>query len=401
METVVLAYSGGLDTSIMIPWLKENYNVEVIALCIDLGQGKELTGLKEKALKSGAKAVIIDDLRESFVVDYWYPTLRSGALYESKYLLGTSIGRPLIAKRMVDVAHEYGATMVAHGATGKGNDQVRFELTFMALDPSLKIIAPWKDPKWTLTSREACVEYAHQHGIPIAQSSGRIYSEDANLLHISHEGGVLESLTEPVPDDVYSMSQVLADTPDTPDTVTLSFEAGIPVRVDGEAMAPVPMLEHLNALGAKHGIGQIDLVENRLVGMKSRGIYETPGGTIVFAAHTELEHLVLDRSLLHLKEKLALDYADLVYDGRWFSTTRTALDAFVTDTQKVVTGDITLSLFKGHVRPVKRVSPFSLYHESLSSFSDSELYNQADAVGFIKIYGLPAKINGMRDRGEL
>ena len=219
METVVLAYSGGLDTSIMIPWLKENYNVEVIALCIDLGQGKELTGLREKALNSGAKAVIIDDLRESFVVDYWYPTLRSGALYESKYLLGTSIGRPLIAKRMVDVAHEYGATMVAHGATGKGNDQVRFELTFMALDPSLKIIAPWKDPKWTLTSREACVEYAHQHGIPIAQSSGRIYSEDANLLHISHEGGVLESLTEPVPDDVYSMSQVLADTPDTPDTV--------------------------------------------------------------------------------------------------------------------------------------------------------------------------------------
>ena len=399
MATVVLAYSGGLDTSIMIPWLIETYNLEVIALCVDIGQGDiELSGLREKALKSGARECIIDDAKAVFVTEYLYPLIKSGAVYESDYLLGTSIARPLIAKRMVDIARAYNADAVAHGATGKGNDQVRFEVAFMALAPDLKIIAPWKDTKWDLTSREACLAYAAERDIPVSQSTGRLYSEDANLWHISHEGGVLESAESSVPDDVYTHSQVLSQTPDAPSMLTLRFEAGVPVQANDHT-DPLGILTYLNKLGGEHGIGQVDMIENRVVGMKSRGVYETPGGTLIYTAHRALEQLVLDRSVMLTQQKLALEYASLIYDGRWFSPLRVALDAFFQATQEKVSGSITLSLYKGHARVHSRQSDYSLYNQELASFTDSELYNQADATGFIKLYGLSDKLTGIRDRG--
>jgi argininosuccinate synthase len=398
MEKVVLLYSGGLDTSIMIPWLKENYNCEVIAMCADLGQQEELSGLEEKALKTGASKLYIEDLTSEFVANYIFPTLRAGAVYEGSYLLGTSFARPLIAKRAVEIAHKEGASAIAHGATGKGNDQVRFELTIMALDPNLKIISPWKDPLWTMHSREDCIAYAEKHNVPISQSKKRIYSEDRNIWHISHEGGVLESPGNEPPDDVYTLSNTVEKAPDKAEYVEIAFEKGTPVAVNGSRIGPVELLDTLNKIGAVHAIGHIDMVENRLVGIKSRGIYETPGGTILYFAHRELERLVLDRDTSHFKEIISSRYAELVYFGQWFSALREALDAFVDVTQRNVTGTVKLKLYKGNIIPAGTKAPKSLYLEDLASFTDTELYNQKDATGFIKLFGLPMKVAGLVER---
>jgi argininosuccinate synthase len=395
MDKVVLLYSGGLDTSIMIPWLKEHYHCEVVAMCADLGQKDELAGLREKALKTGASKLYIEDLREEFITDFIYPTLKAGAIYEGSYLLGTSFARPLIARRAVEIAHKEKAVAVAHGATGKGNDQVRFELTVMALDPSLGIIAPWKDPLWTLRSREDCIAYAEKHHVPISQSRKRIYSEDRNIWHISHEGGVLESPATEPPDDVYTLSATVETAPDKADHVEISFVKGAPVAIDGHKLGPVALLETLNDLGAKHAVGHVDMVENRLVGIKSRGVYETPGGTILYAAHREIERLVLDRDTMHCKEALAIRYAELVYNGQWFSALREALDAFVARTQENVTGTVRLKLYKGSVIPAGTTADKSLYLEDLASFTDTQLYDQKDAAGFIRLFGLPMKVAGM------
>lgn len=395
---VVLAYSGGLDTSIMIPWLKENYDCDVIAMCADLGQGEELSGLEEKALKTGASKLYIEDVREEFITDYIYPTLRAGAIYESKYLLGTSFGRPLIAKKLVEIAQKEGATMVAHGATGKGNDQVRFELTFMALDPSLKIIAPWKDPKWTMHSREECIDYAQSRNVPITQTKKKIYSEDANIWHVSHEGGELEDPgNEPNP-MVFRFSNTLESAPDQAEYVEIEFVKGTPTKVNGKTLNPIEMITTLNVLGGKHAIGQIDMVENRLVGIKSRGVYETPGGTLLYEAHRELERLVLDRDTLHYKDQLSLKYAELVYDGKWFTPLREALDAFVSVTQENVTGKVRLKLYKGNIMPAGSWADKSLYLMDLASFSDTPLYDQKDATGFIRLFGLPMKVRRLVEK---
>ena len=398
MEKVVLLYSGGLDTSIMIPWLKENYNCEVIAMCADLGQEEELTGLNEKALKTGATKLYIEDLKEEFITDYIYPTLKAGAVYEGTYLLGTSFARPLIAKRSVEIAHKEGATAVAHGATGKGNDQVRFELTVMALDPTLKIISPWKDPKWTMKSREDCLDYAAKRNIPVSQSKKRIYSEDRNIWHISHEGGVLEDVSKEPPDDVYTLSKTIQNAPDAPELVSIGFEQGTPVSVNGKKLSPVALLTELNRIGSRHGVGQVDMVENRLVGIKSRGVYETPGGTLLYAGHREIERLVLDRDTLHYKEMLAIRYAELVYNGQWFSTLREALDGFVHITQRNVTGVSTLKLYKGNIRPAGAKAEKSMYLQDLASFTDTDFYDQKDASGFIRLFGLPMKVAGIVER---
>ncbi|MDG5815436.1 argininosuccinate synthase [Chitinispirillales bacterium ANBcel5] len=398
MEKVVLLYSGGLDTSIMIPWLKENYNCKVIAMCADLGQEDELGGLEEKALKTGASKLYIETLTSEFITDFIYPTLKAGAVYEGTYLLGTSFARPLISKRAVEIAQKEGATAIAHGATGKGNDQVRFELTIMALDPSLKIIAPWKDPKWDLHSREECIAYAKKHNIPVSQSKKRIYSEDRNIWHISHEGGVLEDPQVEPPDDVYTLSNTLENAPDKAEYLEIAFEKGIPVAINGEKKDPVALLTELNKAGARHAIGHVDLVENRLVGIKSRGIYETPGGTILYAAHRQLENLVLDRDTSHFKDMLAIRYAELVYNGQWYCDLREALDGFVDVTQKNVTGTVKVKLYKGNIVCAGTKAEKSLYIEDLASFSNTELYDQMDATGFIKIFGLPMKVAGMVDR---
>ena len=397
-EKVVLMYSGGLDTSIMIPWLKENYHCEVIAVCVDLGQQEELTGLRQKALKTGASKLYIEDLREEFVRDFIYPTVKAGAVYEGSYLLGTSFARPLIAKRCVEIARAENATAIAHGATGKGNDQVRFELTIMALAPDLKIIAPWKDPLWTLHSREDCIAYANSRNVPITQSKKRIYSEDRNIWHISHEGGVLEDPAVEPPDSVYTLSSTIERAPAKAEYVTLDFIKGVVVAVNGKQLEPVALLSQLNAIGAKHGVGQLDMVENRLVGIKSRGVYETPGGTILMAAHREIERLVLDRDTMHYKEMVALRYAELVYYGQWYSTIKDSLDAFVEVTQRNVTGTVRLKLYKGNIRPAGAEAPKSLYIHDLASFTDTPLYDQKDATGFIRLFGLPMKVAGMVER---
>ncbi len=397
---VVLAYSGGLDTSVILPWLKETYGYDVIAFAAELGQGDELAGIKQKALKSGAVKCIIKDLRGEFVEDYLWPMLKAGAVYEHGYLLGTSIARPLIAKHQVGIAHAEGATAVAHGATGKGNDQVRFELTYMALDPKLKIIAPWKDPKFTLTSREAAVDYAKKHKIPIEQSKKKIYSRDRNLWHISHEGADLEDPANEPNDTLFVMSQPVSKTPNKPDYVTLSFQRGVPVKLNGKKINGVKLIEVLNRLGGKHGIGQLDLVENRLVGMKSRGVYETPGGTILTIAHNCLESLTLDRETMHYKQQVALKYAELVYYGQWFSPLREALDAFVNVTQQNVTGEVKVKLFKGRCSPAGIKSPNSLYRPDLASFKMGAEYQPTDATGFIRLFGLPMKVAGAIKRGK-
>jgi argininosuccinate synthase len=398
MEKVVLLYSGGLDTSIMIKWLKENYHCDVIAFCADLGQEEELSGLQEKAIRTGASKLYIENLTEEFIVNYIYPTLKAGAIYEGSYLLGTSFARPLIAKKAVEIAHKEGATAIAHGATGKGNDQVRFELTVMALDPTLKIISPWKDPLWNLHSREDCIVYAQQHNIPVTQSKKRIYSEDRNIWHISHEGGVLENPAVEPPDDVYTLSSTVENAPDKPEYVEISFRKGIPVAVNSKNLKPVELLKKLNRIAALHAIGHADMVENRLVGIKSRGVYETPGGTLLYTAHRELERLVLDRDTSHLKEALAIRYAELVYNGQWFSTLRSALDAFVDVTQQNVTGTVRLKLYKGNAIPAGTKAEKSLYLEDLASFTDTALYDQKDATGFIKLFGLPMKVAGLVEK---
>jgi argininosuccinate synthase len=397
-EKVVLAYSGGLDTSVILPWLKETYGYEVIAFAADLGQGDELSGIKQKALKSGAVKCIVKDLRKEFVEEYLWRLLKSGAVYENGYLLGTSIARPLIAKHQVDVAHAEGATGVAHGATGKGNDQVRFELTYMALDPSLKIIAPWKDPNFTLTSREAAVDYANKHGIPIDQSKKKIYSRDRNIWHISHEGADLEDPANEPKDELYVISNPVSKAPNKPDYVEIGFENGVPVKLDGKATDSVKLLQTLNEIGGKHAVGQIDLVENRLVGMKSRGAYETPGGTILMTAHKALESLTLDRETMHYKQQVALKYAEMVYYGQWFCQLREALDAFIDVTQKNVTGTVRVKLFKGRCTAAGAQSPFSLYSGALASFKMGAEYNPADAIGFIRLFGLPMKVAGTVSR---
>jgi argininosuccinate synthase len=398
MKKVVLLYSGGLDTSIMIHWLKENYGCQVIAMCADVGQAEETSGLKQKAIKTGASKFYLEDLREEFIVDYIYPTLRAGAVYEGSYLLGTSFARPIIAKRAVEIAHKENADAVAHGATGKGNDQVRFELTVMALDPSLGIISPWKDPKWTLHSREDCLAYAAERNIPVSQSKKRIYSEDRNIWHISHEGGVLEDPATVPPDDVFTLSSTIENAPAKPQLVTVGFEKGTPISVNGEELPPVKLLSKLNRIGAIHGVGHVDMVENRLVGIKSRGVYETPGGSILYAAHREVERLVLDRDTLHYKEQVSLKYAELVYNGQWFSKLRESLDSFVNATQENVTGASTLKLYKGGIYPAGSSSPKSLYLHDLASFTDTDFYDQKDARGFIRIFGLPMKVAGIVER---
>ncbi len=391
-EKVVLAYSGGLDTSVILPWLKETYGYEVIAFAAELGQGDELTGIKRKALASGAVKCVVKDLRAEFVQDYLWPMLKSGAVYEKQYLLGTSVARPLIAKHQVEVAHAEGATAVAHGATGKGNDQVRFELTYMALDPSLKIVAPWKDPKFTLTSREAAVDYAKKHKIPIEQTKKKIYSQDRNLWHISHEGAELEDPANEPKDGVYTISQPLSKTPDKADYVEIGFSEGVPVKLNGKKINGVKLIDQLNQLGGKHGVGQVDLVENRLVGIKSRGVYETPGGTILTTAHSALESLTLDRETMHYKQQVSLKYADLVYYGLWFSQLRQALDAFIDVTQHNVTGEVKMKLFKGRCSPAGIKSPKSLYRTDLASFKMGAEYDPTDANGFIRLFGLPMKV---------
>ena len=399
-QKLVLAYSGGLDTSIMIPWLKENYNVDVIAMAADLGQGEELSGLKQKAIKTGASKIYIEDLREEFVTDFIFPTLKAHAVYEGSYLLGTSFARPLIAKRQVEIAHKEGATMVAHGATGKGNDQVRFELTYMALDPTLKIIAPWKDPLWTLHSREECIEYADKRNIPITQSKKRIFSEDRNIWHISHEGGVLEDPNNEPPDEVYTQSSTIEKAPNKAEYVSVEFAKGVPVAVNDRKLAPLALLTRLNKIGAVHGVGHVDMVENRLVGIKSRGVYETPGGAILYAAHQELERLVLDRDTMHYKQLVSQRYAELVYNGQWYSTIRNALDAFIDVTQQNVTGTARLKLYKGNIVPAGSKAAKSLYLTDLASFTDTALYDQKDAIGFIRLFGLPMKVAGIVERGR-
>ncbi|MDP9371115.1 MAG: argininosuccinate synthase [Chloroflexota bacterium] len=399
VEKVVLAYSGGLDTSVIIPWLRENYGCEVIAFAADLGQEEELEGLEEKAIQTGASKAYIEDLREEFVTGYFFPVLRAGAIYERKYLLATSMARPLIARRQVEIAELEGADAVAHGCTGKGNDQVRFELTFKALNPRLTVIAPWRE--WELRSREDEIEYARRMEIPVTATLEKLYSRDRNLLHLSHEGGPLEDpWNEPAP-DMFELTRGPEDAPDRPREVLVSFERGVPTAVDGEPLAPVALVRRLNDLGAEHAIGRVDLVENRLVGMKSRGVYETPGGTILSVAHRELEHLCLDRDTLHYKDLVAQRYAELVYNGQWFTPLKEALDAFVDTTQRPVTGDVRLKLYKGNCIVTGRRSPHSLYREDFATFGEEDVYDQKDAAGFINLFGLPLKVRALIEgRGQ-
>ena len=402
IKRVVLAYSGGLDTSVILKWLQQTYGCEVVTFTADLGQGEELAPARAKAEMMGIRAehIFIDDLREAFVADYVFPMLRANALYEGLYLLGTSIARPLIAKRQIEIARAVGADAVAHGATGKGNDQVRFELSYYALNPDIKVIAPWRE--WELTSRTRLIEFAEAHQIPVAKDKrgDAPFSTDANLLHTSSEGKVLEDPWEEVPDYVYSRTVNPEDAPDTPETITIDFERGDAVAVNGEAMSPATLLAALNELGRAHGIGRLDLVENRFVGMKSRGMYETPGGTILHLAHRAIEQLTLDRGAAHLKDELAPRYAELIYNGFWFSPEREMLQALVDHSQAKVTGTVRLKLYKGGVHVTGRKSPFSLYSEKVVTFEDDAgAYDQRDAEGFIKLNALRLRLLGRRDRG--
>lgn len=398
-EKVVLAYSGGLDTSIIIPWLRENYNYEVIAMAADVGQGEELEPLREKAVKTGASKIYIEDLREEFITDFIYPTLKAHAVYEGKYLLGTSFARPVIAKRLVEIAEKEGAVAIAHGATGKGNDQVRFELTVKALAPHLKIVAPWR--LWDIRSREDAIDYATARNIPIPVTKKDNYSMDRNIWHLSHEGSDLEDpWNEPQYDKLLKLMVPPEKAPDNPTYVEIYFEQGIPKKVNGVEYSPIELLETLNRLGGENGVGIMDMVENRLVGMKSRGVYETPGGTILYAAHRELELLCLDRDTLHYKDVVAQRFAELVYYGQWYTPLREALSAFVDSTQKTVTGTVRLKLYKGNVMPAGTQSPYSLYSEELSTFGRDEVYNQKDAEGFINLFGLPMKVRALVMKGK-
>jgi len=398
MKTIVLAYSGGLDTSIIVPWLREHYDARVICVAADIGQGDELEGVKEKAIKSGAAECHIADLREEFVRDYIFPTLRAGAIYGRKYLLGTSMARPIIAKKQVEVALAMGADALAHGCTGKGNDQVRFELTYMAMAPHLPVIAPWRE--WDIRSREDALAYAAKKNVPVSATTAKIYSRDRNIWHISHEGGILEDPNSVPPKDLFMLTTDPADAPDQHEDVQIGFERGTPVSVNGKKLGPVALLEQLNTIGGKHGIGRIDLVEDRLVGMKSRGVYETPGGTLLYAAHSELEQLVLDRRTLAAKDLIAPRYADLVYEGRWWTTEREAYDAFVNVTQQRVTGSVTLRLRKGTIVVAGRKSEEALYDEQFVTFGEDDVYQQSDAAGFIRLYGLSGRVRALKDQAK-
>ena len=392
-KKVVLAYSGGLDTSIIIPWLKENYDCEVIAFVADVGQGEDMEEVAVKAINTGASKVVVKDLREEFLTEYVWKCLQAGAVYEHKYLLGTSMARPIIAKYQVEVALAEGADAVAHGCTGKGNDQVRFEHAFLALAPELQIIAPWRE--WTLKSREDCIDYAEAHQIPIVASKTKIHSRDRNIWHISHEGGELEDPAQAPLDTTWQISNSPKAAPDHEEEVEIGFSKGVPVSVNGQALPAVKLLALLNEIGARNAIGRIDLVENRFVGMKSRGAYETPGGTLLLLAHRELEALCLDRDLEHFKEHVGLKYAELVYNGLWFTPLRASLDAFVASTQEEITGTVKLALYKGNVSISSRKSEYSLFNADIASFTMSESYDQKDAAGFIKILALPARARGL------
>lgn len=389
VKKVVLAYSGGLDTSIIIPWLKENYGCEIIAMAADIGQNDELNGIEDKALQTGASKCYVEDLRHEFVTDYLWPLVKSGAIYEGRYLLGTSIARPLIAKRQVEIALQEGADAVAHGCTGKGNDQVRFELTYKALAPQLTIIAPWRE--WDISSRHDAIAYAKARDIPITATTEKIYSHDSNLWHLSHEGGILEDPSQPPPEELFQLTLDPRACPAGESEITIDFERGVPVGLNGYRFRAVQLLEDLNEIAGTNGIGRVDLVENRVVGMKSRGVYETPGGTLIMAAHRELESLVLDRQTRHQKDMLALTYAQMVYEGHWHVPLREALDAFFEKTQEVVTGSVTMSMYRGTMAVKSRVSPYSLYRQDIASF-DTAGYNHADAEGFINLLGLPAAV---------
>jgi len=395
VKKVVLAYSGGLDTSVIVPWLKENYGCEVVCFTADVGQAEELVGLEEKALASGASQCVIRDLKEEFATDYLIPLMRSGAVYERKYLLGTSVARPLISKHLVDVAHEVGADALAHGATGKGNDQVRFELTAMALDPRLQVIAPWRE--WDIRSREDALDYAAERNIPVPNTLKSIYSRDRNLWHISHEGGPLEETWVEPDEDMFQLSASPENAPNKAVYIEIEFDSGMPLKLNGKPLSPAKLIHQLNILGGVHGIGRADMVESRLVGMKSHGVYETPGGTILMAAHRELESLVLDRATIQYKDVMALKYAEVVYDGLWFTPLREALDAFVDSTQGPVTGVVRLKLYKGNVIPAGSKSPFSLYREDFATFGQEDVYDQSDAIGFIRLFGLPLKVRALNE----
>ena len=397
MKTIVLAYSGGLDTSIIVPWLREHYSARVVCVAADIGQGgEELAGVREKAMASGAAECYVEDLREEFVRDYVWPTLRAGAIYGRKYLLGTSMARPLIARRQVEVARRVGADALAHGCTGKGNDQVRFELTYAAFAPDLPVIAPWR--LWDIRSREDAIAYAAARNIPVSATTTKIYSRDRNIWHISHEGGVLEDPASVPPDDLFMLSNSPQAAPDASEDVTIGFERGTPVTVNGVAMDPVTLLTALNAIGGRHGVGRIDLVEDRMVGMKSRGVYETPGGTLLYTAHSELEQLVLDRRTLAAKDLIAPRYADLVYEGRWWTTERESYDAFVAVTQERITGTVTLRLYKGNATIAGRASEHALYDERFVTFGEDDVYEQSDAAGYIRLYGLSQRVRALKDQ---
>jgi argininosuccinate synthase len=394
--TIALAYSGGLDTSIIVPWLRENYDARVICVAGDVGQGgEELEGIRAKALASGAEECYVADLRREFIEDFVYPTLRAGAIYNRKYLLGTAMARPLLALKQVQIARQVGADALSHGCTGKGNDQVRFELTYLAFAPDLKIIAPWRE--WHIRSREDALDYAAARGIPVAASRNKIYSRDRNIWHLSHEGGVLEDPNSVPPDDMFVLTTSPANAPDKYEDVTIDFVKGTPVAVNGGKHDPVALLTLLNEIGARHGVGRVDVVEDRLVGMKSRGVYETPGGTLLYAAHSELEQLVLDRRTLAAKDLIAPRYADLVYEGRWWTTEREAYDAMINVTQQRVTGSITLRLFKGSVTIAGRQSNHALYDERFVTFGEDEVYSQGDAGGFIRLFGLSNRVRALKD----
>jgi len=396
IRTIALAYSGGLDTSIIVPWLKERYNARVICVAADIGQGEELEGVRAKAIASGADECYVEDLRQEFVDDFVWPTLRAGAVYGRKYLLGTSMGRPLIARRQVEIARQVGADALAHGCTGKGNDQVRFELTYAAFAPDLPVIAPWRE--WNIRSREDAIAYAEAHNVPVAATRDKIYSRDRNVWHISHEGGVLEQPAVAPPADLFMLTTAPENAPNQAEEVTIGFHSGTPVSVNGVELDSVDLVVALNKIGGRHGIGRIDLVEDRLVGMKSRGVYETPGGTLLYSAHSELEQLVLDRRTLAAKDLIAPRYADLVYEGRWWTTEREGYDAFVNVTQERVTGAVTLRLFKGTASVVGRESEYALYDERFVTFGEDDVYQQSDAAGFIRLYGLSARVRAIRDQ---
>jgi len=395
VKKVVLAYSGGLDSSVIVRWLIETYGCEVITLTGDVGQKQELEGLEEKAVATGAVKAYVEDLTEEFVRDFVFPALRANAVYEGTYLLGTSLARPIVAKRQIEIAHQEGADAVCHGATGKGNDQVRFEMTYMALDPDIKIISAWKDEHWNLNSREAMIDYAEKYNIPIRSTKKSPYSEDRNLLHISHEGGILEDLWAEPPEDMYVMSVSPEDAPDQPTYVEITFEKGTPVVVDGQTMSPAQLLDHMNTLAGDNGVGRMDMVENRFVGMKSRGIYETPGGTALWSAHRAMETITMDREVMLIRDSMMPRYAQIIYNGFWYSPEREMIQKMVDESQKDVTGTVRLKLYKGNCTPVGVKAPVSLYSEDLATFDEDEVYNQKDATGFIRLNALRLKMQAL------